>query len=186
MSFPAGICNDDSDKIELRRRIYEDIYSLRKPTKFFLGEKMITVQVILLVTLQDRKERSQATGFAYHNATLGGRWGWVSKRDELLISCDKCYNHRLKNPSSIKRVENCRSCCDWDHSKVKYNLHKNYPVRTTPQYGRRITFQTMKNASVKAYNNLHSARAKNWTEKSTKEYLKAEGLNEPLIKKIGV
>ena len=42
----------------------------------------------------------------------------------------------------------------------------------------------MKDASVKAYNNLHSARAKTWTEKSTKEYLKAQGLNEPLIKNI--
>ena len=94
LSFPASVCNDKSTKVEVRRKIYEDIEKLKEPTTFFIGEKMVTIQVILLVTMQDRKERSQATGFSYHNAKLGGRWGWVSAHDGAIMSCDKCYKHR--------------------------------------------------------------------------------------------
>ena len=150
-----------------------------------MGEKLICVQVIHLVTLQDRKERSQATGFSYHNARLGGRWGWASAHDPKLVTCEKCHKHRLKTIDGSCRVQNCRACYDWDHTKAKHEVGKEYPSDNIKQkVGRKISFGEMKAASIAAYDNLHGNGRQKWNAKNVREYLKEEGLNEPLIKDI--
>ena len=58
LSFPATATNDKSNKIELRKKIYDDLKKLREPTRFFNGKQFIFVQVIVFLTIQDRKERS--------------------------------------------------------------------------------------------------------------------------------
>jgi hypothetical protein len=53
LSFLVSLSNDKSNHMEVRRAMYKDLKELAEPTKVFDGTKMIKIQVVHFVTIQD-------------------------------------------------------------------------------------------------------------------------------------
>jgi hypothetical protein len=142
--------------------------------------------VLPFVDIQDRPERSSTTGYGYHNGNHTLRWGWISAYDEKIISCAKCLKHRMDNIKSYKSKK-CVSCFDWDYTKIKIPIHKDYPIINNIDFhkSRPITFNILNDAVKKTILKINNEnQQQKWSIPQASNYLKLHGLNGPLIEKI--
>ena len=183
LSFPITVASNKSDLIEIRRKIYEDIKLLEKPTPFFDGKKVIMIQFFLLVSIKDRPKRSKATGFGSHNGKFTGRWGWVTNFSDKLISCNKCQQERC---GSVRtgQSRSCRSCYDWSYEKVKIELPPNYPIEKASFQSHPVTHSSLKKAALHGHSKCTAKKGKNWSMKEATAYMTTKGLNGNLVKSI--
>ena len=184
LSFPSTISNDNSNHIDIRRIVYDDLKNLRKPTEFWIGKEFIKVQVIHFLTIQDRPERTKATGHGYHNAKYSGRWGWISVFDNLLLSCEACHGQRCNNVATNASKNRCRSCYDWNYDKITFSLPDDYLTNKKTSKCHQITFGGMKEAVTTAHSKLLNKTATRWVPSAIKISLVLEGINVPLINSI--
>ena len=182
LSFLVGLSNDKSDHMEVRRAMYKDLKELAEPTMVFDGTKMMRIQVVHLVTIQDRPERSASTGFGYHTGKNTMVWGWSTRTVRSLISCSNCFQDRCSKYESGKSSR-CSDCYDWDWSKVSYSPPDGYPTDLLARAikNRPVTFAGMKKAAQTAHINV---RTKKWNQAGAATYLKIEGFHTNLIKAI--
>lgn len=178
-TFVLGISKDKTDHEHVRRLIYEDIKQLENATVFYDGNQKVRLQVINHVSIQDRPERGECTGFGSHNGTYSMRFGHVCPISETLPSCKDCHLRRRKTCNSAKSNNECESCYDWGMEEVEF-LTKNYneifPDVDINGYmkSRKVTVKSMKEAAQIASCKLHN---KEWNVGTTRTFLKLNGFN---------
>ena len=179
LSFLVGVSHDKSDHLEVRRAITNDLKALREPTEVFDGTKMMTIQVMHIVTIQDRPERSASTGHGYPTGTYNMVWGMTAKTNRKLISCSDCYEDR-NNKVRSWNSRRCLECHDWDWLRPDFPVPVGYPtdLGITRMQNRNITFEGMNDAAHKAH---YKMKTKQWTKANAATYLKVEGFHQNLI-----
>ena len=123
----VGVSNDESDHLEVRRAITNDLKALREPTEVFDGTKTMTTQVVHFVTIQDRPERSASTGHGHPTGTHNMVWGMTVKTDRKSISCSDCCEDR-NNKVRSGNSRRCSKCHDWDWSRVDFPVPVGCPT----------------------------------------------------------
>jgi hypothetical protein len=88
---------------------------------------MIDFQLIFHATLQDRPERSEFTGFGYHNGEYTTRWGYCCPIPAMLHLCDDCKNFRPGHIASATRNKKCDDCHYWKFESVAYLVPEHFP-----------------------------------------------------------
>jgi hypothetical protein len=182
LTFVLSVSADKDDHNFILNKLYEDLEKLRQPTEFFDGEKIIKVQVISFVIIQDRPERSACTGFGYHNGKYNIRWGYSTVFDRDMYSCENCLDYRMKHVS-CENKEKCNNCFDWEDNELEYDVPTGYPtdLNINTLNTTKITFEGMKTAAFKAYDKLIE---KKWTVVNVTQYLKVEGYSGKTIKDV--
>jgi hypothetical protein len=186
LSFPMALSKDKNDHKEIWEAVNADLKNLEQPTEFFDGTSFFKLQVIPFVDIQDRPERSSTTGYGYHNGSHTLRWGWISAYDEKIISCEKCLKHRMEKVKSYESRK-CAACFDWDYTKIKIPVHKDYPIVNNINFhkSRPITFNIMNEAVKKTIQKINEDdKETKWSAPQASNYLKLHGLNGPLIDKV--
>ena len=95
------------------------------------------------VTIEDRPQWSDSTGYGHHNGTYTGWWGYRRMYDEKIYSCDECIKTRMQHLySHTSRV--CANCYDWNYTKIKLETPKHYPPgRDTNLISKKYVFKDL-------------------------------------------
>ena len=178
LSFICAVSSDKEDHNEIRRRLYEDIADLSTTKSYYDGDSIFKARIFHFITIEDRPQRSDSTGFGHHNGLFTGRWGYRCTFDEKIFSCSSCIQNRMKNIGT-HRSRNCIACYDWDYTKHSFSLPSDYPiVKENKLKGCKTTFRTMLSCVDVAYEKY---KEKKWNTKNVVSYLKSNCLSMVLI-----
>lgn len=181
-TFVLAIGREGGDHSEVRRIIYDDIKRLQNGHSYYNGTNMVKLDVELFCHLADRPERSENTGYGYHNGEVTIRWGYVSSIPFNLPSCIHCLHNRVTNTERLK----CNVCHDWDFAKIRTKVDKHYPT-DVPEYNdgyvnsHKFTYRSAFDAAVIGMNKIKS---KEWGIARCTAFLKHKGINYKVISKI--
>ena len=94
--FVCSLAREEDNNESLRKLINNDLENLVKPQDFYNGVKIVPMQFLKIVKMDNRPERSSHTGIGHHNGTYTICFGYLCVKDNKLHSCTKCSNHRKK------------------------------------------------------------------------------------------
>ena len=146
--------------------------------------------------LCDRIDKGKQT-HTLQGGLYGLQYGYAANFYQVIdqyVPCNECYQLILtKQPVGKSRQSPCpNNCYAFDHDVTQYKLdEKQYPKNLLKLKGNPPYFQKVNNLST---NNLikvcnfafESVIESGWTQTSTVEYLKTEGINEGTSKLINI
>jgi hypothetical protein len=188
-TFPIAVGPEkDGDPDEVRRVIYKEIEVLMATHEFFYAAEgaTIKVQLIFLLALMDRPERSYACGFGYQTGSLTMRFSYVGPVVvEDWLSCRSCQQKRADDPAVISPGQECRHCWDWKPDGQVYDGNKDLPVDHEENCTyREVTFGTMKETASRAEEKMCVGDGTKWSSKQAKAVMTNAGMNGPIADRL--
>ena len=92
--FVCSLAREKDNNKSLHKLINNNLENFAKPKDFYNGVKIVPMQFLKIVKMDNRPERSSYTGIGYHNDTYTIRFGYLCVKDNKLHSCTKRFNHR--------------------------------------------------------------------------------------------
>ena len=94
--FVYSLARKNNNNESLRKLIDNNLENLAKPQDVYNGVKIVPIQFLKIVKMDNRPKRLSHTGIEYHNGTYTIRFGYLCVKNNKFHSCTKCFNHRKK------------------------------------------------------------------------------------------